>query len=536
MSAILGRVERSEEGSRMRLRRTNSTSRAEDIVTEDAKVRRSQPDKPIHSPRDSLLSWSSEFTNYEGLVNWAFLLLAMGGIRLFLENINKYGVRVDLISWVFVLIGELVQEPRLSDYPALYLILYTNVPILLILLLEKLIARDVIPWRLGCFLHMANLLLMLFIPIVVINVKSNLIGPLGATVVTVTYSILFLKMWSYVQVNHWCRCSSTILGVKKQARHQSIFRKDSVYKDKSLFKASTPSSLLKERPKDETSMSQSITSRTRLISQSQEKKIVMWPDNLSVRDIYYFWLAPTLCYELNFPRTSRVRTMFLLRRLLEVVVGANVAAAVVQQYIVPSVANSLEAFANMEAGNASERLLKLAIPNHMLWLILFYLIFHSGLNTSGEILQFADRDFYHDWWNAPDIGKFWTLWNLPVHRWCVRHLYKPFLKNGNSKTVATLAVFFTSAFFHEYLVSVPLRLFKVWGFIGMMAQIPLFPLTKWISKNIGPRLGNVVVWLSLILGQPLGVMMYYHDYVVEHLAPQDVQAFVDSSANITSHM
>ena len=60
---------------RMRLRRTNSTSKAEDIVTEDAKVRRSQPDKPIHSPRDSLISGTSAFQNYEGMVNWAFLLL-----------------------------------------------------------------------------------------------------------------------------------------------------------------------------------------------------------------------------------------------------------------------------------------------------------------------------------------------------------------------------------------------------------------------------------------------------------------------------
>ena len=32
--------------SGMRLRRANSTSRAEDIVTEDAKIRRAQPDKP----------------------------------------------------------------------------------------------------------------------------------------------------------------------------------------------------------------------------------------------------------------------------------------------------------------------------------------------------------------------------------------------------------------------------------------------------------------------------------------------------------
>lgn len=28
--------------------------------------------------------------------------------------------------------------------------------------------------------------------------------------------------------------------------------------------------------------------------------------------------------------------------------------------------------------------------------------------------------------------------------------------------------------------------------------------------------GNIVVWASIILGQPLAVMMYYHDYVITH--------------------
>ena len=63
-----------------------------------------------------------------------------------------------------------------------------------------------------------------------------------------------------------------------------------------------------------------------------------------------------------------------------------------------------------------------------------------------------------------------------------------------------------------------------------MAQVPLFPLSVWVDKvgqiwpiltrislqNLGPRFGNALVWISLIVGQPLGVMMYYHDYVVEH--------------------
>jgi len=54
----------------------------------------------IHRPRDSLFSWSSGFAHYEGVMNWAFLMLTIGGLRLLLENYNKYGVRVDPTFWV----------------------------------------------------------------------------------------------------------------------------------------------------------------------------------------------------------------------------------------------------------------------------------------------------------------------------------------------------------------------------------------------------------------------------------------------------
>lgn len=36
-------------------------------------------------------------------------------------------------------------------------------------------------------------------------------------------------------------------------------------------------------------------------------------------DMYYFVFAPTLCYELNFPRSPNIRMGFLLRRLCEMV-------------------------------------------------------------------------------------------------------------------------------------------------------------------------------------------------------------------------
>ena len=71
----------------------------------------------------------------------------------------------------------------------------------------------------------------------------------------------------------------------------------------------------------------------------------------------------------------------------------------------------------MNLGPATERLLKLSIPNHLCWLIWFYLVFHSFTNTMAEVMRFADRNFYNDWWNADNIVVFWKTWNLPVHRW-----------------------------------------------------------------------------------------------------------------------
>lgn len=98
-----------------------------------------------------------------------------------------------------------------------------------------------------------------------------------------------------------------------------------------------------------------------------DNQLVQYPDNLNVKDIFYFIAAPTLCYELNFPCTDRIRKRFLLKRILEVVLGLQLIMALMQQYMIPSVRNSLIPFSNMDVTKATERLLKLAVS--------FYLVF-----------------------------------------------------------------------------------------------------------------------------------------------------------------
>ncbi|CAK9144145.1 unnamed protein product [Ilex paraguariensis] len=71
------------------------------------------------------------------------------------------------------------------------------------------------------------------------------------------------------------------------------------------------------------------------------------------------------------------------------------------------------------------------------------------LNILAELLCFGDREFYKDWWNAKTVEEYWRMWNMPVHKWMVRHIYFPCLRNGIPKGVAVLISFLVSAIFHE---------------------------------------------------------------------------------------
>ncbi|XP_013106238.1 diacylglycerol O-acyltransferase 1 [Stomoxys calcitrans] len=468
-----------------RYRRTQSVTRAEEITTKSEKQRLKQPDKSCHRPRDSLFSWSSGFSNFTGLVNWGFLLLTIGGFRLCLENLLKYGIRINPLDWYIFVSGKNSSE----GHGSLFLILYSFIHISICLLVEKALAMEIISEGLGMFMQVTNIIVVVVLPVVIMHLKSHLFGLMGALTVCFFYSILFLKLWSYVQVNMWCRETYYSRQYNPRVRRPS------------LTLAELKNGHLDDEEKDE-----------------DIPVLVQYPDNLCYNDLIYFLAAPTLCYELNFPRTNRIRKRFLFKRLLEVVFGINVVLALFQQWIIPSVKNSLIPFSNMEIGLATERLLKLALPNHLVWLCFFYLTFHSLLNAIGEVMHFADRNFYNDWWNSNNIDTFWRTWNMPVHRWCVRHLYIPVVKMGYSSRQASTIVFMISAFFHEYLVSVPLQTYKIWAFLGMMGQIPLSAISKSVERTLGPRMGNITVWASIILGQPLCIMMYYHDYVITHFS------------------
>uniref|UniRef100_A0A3B5KLE2 O-acyltransferase n=1 Tax=Takifugu rubripes TaxID=31033 RepID=A0A3B5KLE2_TAKRU len=335
------------------------------------------------------------------------------------------------------------------SWPAACLIIVSNVFVLAALYIERRLAVGTISETTGRILHVFNLASLLIFPSAAVLTVPS-VTPVGGVISLGIYTVLFLKLYSYQETNKWCR----------------------------------------------------------EIRQAKAKRLTR-----SYSYVYYFIFAPTLCYQLNFPRSPRIRKRFLLRRLFEMLFFMQLLVGLIQQWMVPTIQNSMKPFQEMNFSRMVERLLKLAVPNHLIWLIFFYWFFHSSMNFVAELLQFGDREFYKDWWNSETVTYFWANWNIPVHKWCLRHFYKPMLKKGINRRLAQTAVFLVSAFFHEYLVSVPLRMFRLWAFMGMMAQVPL---AWFVSRFLNGNYGNAAVWISLIIGQPVAVLMYVHDYYVLH--------------------
>ncbi|XP_060275876.1 diacylglycerol O-acyltransferase 1 isoform X1 [Ovis aries] len=440
-------------------------------------------DLRCHRLQDSLFSSDSGFSNYRGILNWCVVMLVrrvapwsrgpdgldwhtaptgiLSNARLFLENLIKYGILVDPIQVVSLFL----KDPY--SWPALCLVIVANIFAVAAFQVEKRLAVGALTEQAGLLLHGVNLATILCFPAAVAFLLES-ITPVGSVLALMVYTILFLKLFSYRDVNLWCR--ERRAGAKAKAALAG-----------------------------------------KKANGGAAQRTVSYPDNLTYRDLYYFLFAPTLCYELNFPRSPRIRKRFLLRRLLEMLFLTQLQVGLIQQWMVPAIQNSMKPFKDMDYSRIVERLLKLAVPNHLIWLIFFYWLFHSCLNAVAELMQFGDREFYRDWWNSESITYFWQNWNIPVHKWCLRHFYKPMLRRGSSKWAARTGVFLASAFFHEYLVSIPLRMFRLWAFTGMMAQIPL----AWIvGRFFRGNYGNAAVWLSLIIGQPVAVLMYVHDYYV----------------------
>lgn len=398
-----------------------------------------------------------ETPSFLGFRNLGLIVLIAGNLRLLLENIQKYGVLICIRCHDF----------RTQDLQV-GLVLYTLVPCcLLVAYLIELFAayeartqrlrasnarersreesnerkagstsptrdeqdRFKTTWYIIAALHALNISFALFVTSFVIYYYVN--HPLIGTVVEMHAIIVWLKTASYALTN-------------RDLRHAYLHPKTGELEAIPELYRSCP-----------------------------------YPENITFGNLGYFWWAPTLIYQPVYPRNDKIRWLFVLKRVGEIIGLCVLMWVLSAQYAAPTLQNSLKAWEEWDLAAMVERILKLSTISLIVWLAGFWALFQSFLNALAEVTRFADRSFYDDcecyhylgglddlmlisifffvWtgWNSDSLGTYWRTWNKPVSNYFRRHVFTPLMGRGYSYNTSAVTVFTISAILHELAVGIP---------------------------------------------------------------------------------
>ncbi|MCJ1399527.1 hypothetical protein MMC11_002729 [Xylographa trunciseda] len=239
---------------------------------------------------------------------------------------------------------------------------------------------------------------------------------------------------------------------------------------------------------------------------------VTYPQNLTVWNYVDYILCPTLCYELEYPRTEKTQWMELFYKTLAVFGCIFLLTVTSEEFIVPVLNESALRLEGMTKWTdmglvLAETISMLLFPFMVIFLLVFLVIFEYVLGAFAEITCFADRHFYSDWWNSCDWLEFSREWNIPVHHFLRRHVYgasRPYI----SKNMSTTLTFLISALLHELVMGCITKKLRGYGFFAMMLQMPIVAIQRTSLVKGRTLFNNVCFWISMILGLSIMCALY----------------------------
>lgn len=134
---------------------------------------------------------------------------------------------------------------------------------------------------------------------------------------------------------------------------------------------------------------------------------VTYPQNLSIANYADYVLCPTLCYELEYPRTEKMQWMELFWKTLAIFGCIFLLTITSEEFIVPVLHESALRLEGIDSWSETglvlaESISLLLFPFMVTFLLVFLVIFEYVLGAFAEMTCFADRHFYADWWNSCD--------------------------------------------------------------------------------------------------------------------------------------
>ena len=269
------------------------------------------------------------YQRHDGLVNLGTVIIIATNFRLILENLLKYGLRVHPLAWLIPNVykttsPEAVARTRvlLLAWPALFMTCV--VAFLLELAARRLSALHAGRGQAagngvaGAILYACmaiNVAASLALPSYLIH--ATVAEPLAGFVLIMLSVVIFLKLWSYVHANsdlraRWqARVAMRVQQVQRQQQHSASQHPTSSENSENFA--------ISESEIDDDAVRGSADGD---VSSGDER--MSYPENLIVENYAYFLFAPTLCYQMSYPRNPSIRFTWLMRRVVEMFVYLSI--------------------------------------------------------------------------------------------------------------------------------------------------------------------------------------------------------------------
>ncbi|KAI3385729.1 hypothetical protein SNEBB_011230 [Seison nebaliae] len=217
----------------------------------------------------------------------------------------------------------------------------------------------------------------------------------------------------------------------------------------------------------------------------------------------YFLFAPTLIYRDEYPRTKQIRWNFVMANFTQVVACVFFLYYLFSQFCLPVFKNFNENHLTLHKFIRS--IFLSTLPGSLSLFISFYCFLHAWLNAWAEMLRFADRLFYKDWWNSTSFSQYYRKWNIVVHDWLFTYIYKDVFLIFRKRTFSLFVVFAISALLHEYVLVFAFGFFYPVLFVLFFGPGVLF---VFLSRRKPRSYWNVIMWVALFSGQGLLMCLY----------------------------
>ncbi|XP_055676777.1 sterol O-acyltransferase 1 [Lutzomyia longipalpis] len=225
----------------------------------------------------------------------------------------------------------------------------------------------------------------------------------------------------------------------------------------------------------------------------------------SFKTFQYFLFCPTLVYRDSYPRTKQIRWKVAFFHFLDVFGVILYLSFIFERFLLPNFNKFGES--EVELSTLVLSIFGSMMPSTVIFILGFYCLLHAWLNGTSELLRFADRMFYQDWWNSTSYSMYYRKWNVVVHDWLYTYIYKDIYENifrGN-RAIATMSVFVISAIFHEIVLIFAFRFFYPVLFISFAGFGTIFMT---LGRTYPKAFGNILMWLSLSIGNGINYSLY----------------------------